>query len=101
MDNDDTVGYNGGQSASKFESLIALDNEWRKKHQGNYVAMGSAVILASEPNVEDVMRVGMQVAEQKGVTLDFFAKVDREAQKAARISRNERYGLDEDSPNFG
>ncbi len=90
MDNDDTVGYNGGQSASKFDSVI-LDNEWRKHHQGNYVTMGSAVILSSEPTAEEAIRVGNQVAEEEGVRLDFLAKVDRDAQKEARAKRN---GLD-------
>ena len=100
-ENDDLFPANGPRSASKFETLIALDNEWRKKHQGNFVTMGSAVILSSEPTAVDALRVGNQVATEKGVTLDFLALVNREAQKAAKISHNERYGLDEDRPDFG
>lgn len=94
MSNDEELGpLNGTASKSKFESLIALDNAWRQKHQGNYVAMGSAVILASEPTVDEVIEVGNRVAEEKGVRMDFFAKVDRDAQKAAIEARNERFDL--------
>lgn len=89
-ENDELYPLNGPLSQSKFESII-LDNEWRKHHQGKYVAMGSAVILSSETTADEAIRVGNQVAEEEGVRLDFLAKVDRDAQKEARAKRD---GLD-------